>query len=181
MTDRRNDREADRLAAEAAAVLQGADDRRRRGAFFTPPDVAAALVGHVVGGGTVVDPACGAGVFLLAAARRLYEDGCADRRTLVRRCLFGADVDSASVVATRRILAAWAGVDSDEVVGVVVGDPLRDGSSVWPDRPPDGFDSVVGNPPFLGQLRSSTARTDRDRALLGERFGSLMGAYTDAA
>ena len=181
MTDRRNDREADRLAAEAAAVLQGADDRRRRGAFFTPPDVAAALVGHVVGGGTVVDPACGAGVFLLAAARRLYEDGCADRRTLVRRCLFGADVDSASVVATRRILAAWAGVDPDEVVGVVVGDPLRDGSSVWPDRPPDGFDSVVGNPPFLGQLRSSTARTDRDRALLGERFGSLMGAYTDAA
>ena len=129
----------------------------------------------------MVDPACGAGVFLLAAARRLYEDGCADRRTLVRRCLFGADVDSASVVATRRILAAWAGVDPDEVVGVVVGDPLRDGSSVWPDRPPDGFDSVVGNPPFLGQLRSSTARTDRDRALLGERFGSLMGAYTDAA
>ena len=95
MTDRRNDREADRLAAEAAAVLQGADDRRRRGAFFTPPDVAAALVGHVVGGGTVVDPACGAGVFLLATARRLYEKGCADRRTLVRRCLFGAEVGAA--------------------------------------------------------------------------------------
>jgi len=68
VTDRRNDREADRLAAEAAAVLQGVDDRRRRGAFFTPPDVATALVGHGVGGGTVVDPACGAGVFLLAAA-----------------------------------------------------------------------------------------------------------------
>ena len=33
VTDRRNDREADRLAAEAAAVLQGADDRRRRGAL----------------------------------------------------------------------------------------------------------------------------------------------------
>ena len=121
MTDRRNDREADRLAAEAAAVLQGADDRRRRGAFFTPPDVAAALVGHVVGGGTVVDPACGAGVFLLAAARRLYEDGCADRRTLVRRCLFGADVDSASVVATRRILAAWAGV---EIISSSSGKPI---------------------------------------------------------
>ena len=70
MTDRQNDQEADRLAAEAAAVLQSADDRRRRGAFFTPPDVAAGLVGHVVRGGTVVDPACGAGVFLLAAARK---------------------------------------------------------------------------------------------------------------
>ena len=58
MTDRRNDREADRLAAEAAAVLQGADDRRRRGAFFTPPDVAAALVGHVVGGGFLLAAAC---------------------------------------------------------------------------------------------------------------------------
>ena len=181
MTDRHLDLAADRLAAEAACRLQEAGDRRRRGVFFTPPDVAAALADQVVERGTVLDPACGGGAFLLAAARRLLAVGTSDRRSIVRGHLFGADVDPASVAATRRILGAWADIDSDEVAGVVVADPLRDGASAWPDRPVDGFDAVVGNPPFLGQLRASTSRTGGERLLLRERFGGLVAAYTDAA
>ena len=181
MTDRHLDLAADRLAAAAACRLQEAGDRRRRGVFFTPPDVAAALADQVVERGTVLDPACGGGAFLLAAARRLLAVGTSDRRSIVRGHLFGADVDPASVAATRRILGAWADVDSDEVAGVVVADPLRDGASAWPDRPVDGFDAVVGNPPFLGQLRASTSRTGGERLLLKERFGGLVAAYTDAA
>ncbi|HAZ18310.1 MAG TPA: hypothetical protein DCY87_06015, partial [Acidimicrobiaceae bacterium] len=114
MTDRRLDLAADRLADEASVRLQSVDDRRRRGAFFTPPDVASALVAEVVQRGTVLDPACGSGVFLLAAARRLLEVGAADRRSIVRRHLFGADVDPASGDATRRVLGAWAGADPAE-------------------------------------------------------------------
>ena len=181
MTDRHLDLAADRIADEAAVRLQSVDDRRRRGAFFTPPDVAAALVAEVVDSGTVLDPACGSGVFLLAAARRLLGNGVADRGSIVRRHLFGSDVDPASVEATRRVLGAWAGVESDEVSGVVMADPLHDATDPWPGRPTHGFDAVVGNPPFLGQLRSSTAGTGADRAVLRERFGDLVGAYTDVA
>ena len=181
MTDRHLDLAADRLAEEASVRLQSADDRRRRGAFFTPPDVATALVAEVVERGSVLDPACGGGVFLLAAARRLLEAGLTDRGSIVRRHLFGADVDPASVDATRRVLGAWAGIDPDEVSGVVVADPLHQGSAAWPDRPVDGFDAVVGNPPFLGQVRGSTSRTGVDRRALRERFGDLVGAYTDTA
>ena len=181
MTDRHLDLTADRLAEEAAVRLQSVDDRRRRGAFFTPPDVASALVAEVVERGSVLDPACGGGVFLLAAARRLLEVGAADRGSIVRRHLFGADVDPASVDATRRVLGAWADVHPDEVSGVVVADPLHEVADPWSDRPVDGFDAVVGNPPFLGQLLASTSRTGADRELLRERFGDLVGAYTDAA
>ncbi len=185
----------DVLAADLAAELQRVDDRQVRGAFFTPPDVAARLVELVVDGstgppvvpsvGTVVDPTCGAGVFLLAAGRLLVDRGVADPATVARRHLFGADVDRASVDATQRLLAAWSGVEPDEVTGVVVGDPLHHGREVWAGCPGTGlvggFDAVVGNPPFLGQLRSSTAVSADDRTVLRQRFPGLVAAYTDVA
>ena len=73
--------EVDDLAATLAADLQRVDDRRARGVFFTPPDVAARLTALAVESSphgpatTVVDPACGAGVFLLAAGLLLLTPG----------------------------------------------------------------------------------------------------------
>lgn len=44
-----------------------------------------------------------------------------------------------------------------------------------------GFDAVIGNPPFLNQLRTCTA-TDRARAaMLQARFAGQTGSYTDAS
>jgi hypothetical protein len=187
--------EVDDLAAVLAADLQRVDDRRERGAFFTPPDVAERLTALALGptngsidgptSGTVVDPACGAGVFLLAAGRLLVDQGVADPATVVRHHLFGADIDPASVEVTRRLLATWAGIEPGEVAGVVVGDPLHHGRDVWAGCPgggaTTGFDAVVGNPPFLGQLRASTVVSAADRERLRQRFPGLVAAYTDVA
>ena len=187
--------EVDDLAAVLAADLQRVDDRRERGAFFTPPDVAERLTALALGptngsidgptSGTVVDPACGAGVFLLAAGRLLVDQGVADPATVVRHHLFGADIDPASVEVTRRLLATWAGIEPGEVAGVVVGDPLHHGRDVWAGCPgggaTTGFDAVVGNPPFLGQLRASTVVSVADRERLRQRFPGLVAAYTDVA
>ena len=43
------------------------------------------------------------------------------------------------------------------------------------------FDVVVGNPPFLGQLRRRTAHDAARQAQLQERHGALVRPYTDPA
>ena len=156
-------------------------DRRSLGAFYTPPEVAAALVAQVVARGTVVDPACGGGAFLLAAAQRLFDMGVGTRVEIATRMLFGADIDPLAVAVCRWTLASWAGTPSGEIAGVVVGDSLRDPAGLWAGRPEAGFEAVVGNPPFLGQVRGGTVRDVDERKVLRERFGDLVGAYTDTA
>ena len=183
--------EVDDLAAVLAADLQRVDDRRERGVFFTPSGIAERLTALALvptngsTAGTVADPACGAGVFLLAAGRLLVDQGVADPATVVRRHLFGADIDPTSVEVTRRLLATWAGIEPGQVEGVVVGDPLHHGRDVWAGCPgggaTNGFDAVVGNPPFLGQLRASTVVSAADRERLRYRFPGLVAAYTDVA
>jgi hypothetical protein len=133
--------------------LLGAPVRKRRGAWYTPADVAARLVGWAVEGldrPTVLDPACGGGAFLLEAARHT------DR-------LVALDVDPLAVAVTEAALA---------LVGrramTVVADAL---TTDWP-----AADVVVGNPPFLGQLRAGTARTPARAAAI-----DATGYVDDAA
>jgi len=117
-------------------------ERKGRGAFYTPPEVADELVAWAVGGlddPVVCDPACGGGAFLLAAAR-----------AGVRR-LVGIDVDPLAVAVCEASL--WlAGATAELVVADALVEP-------WPEP----VDVVVGNPPFLSQLGTATARS-RDRA-----------------
>jgi predicted RNA methylase len=87
----------------------------------------------------VCDPSCGGGAFLLEAARRT------DR-------LVAIDVDPLAVAVTEAALLLASG----RRPVTMVGDALLD---EWPAE----VDAVVGNPPFLSQLRSATVR-DRERA-----------------
>jgi hypothetical protein len=128
---------------------------------------------------TVCDPACGGGVFLVAAARLLHGRGVG-RRHVVRHLLWGADIDPLGLAAAEAALALWAG-EPPPPGRLVVGDPLGHGRAVWPDPPPDGFDAVVGNPPFQSQLGRATARSAADQRRLRARFGSPVRAYTDTA
>lgn len=164
--------------------------RRRSGSFYTPADVAAGVIDLVetAGGGapaTVCDPALGGGVFLLAAARALHRDG-RTRREVVTDHLWGADVDPLAVRVARDSLRLWVAEDDGRALGrrieprVVAGDTLLGGLTAWSEHPDDGFDAVVGNPPFLGQLRKDTARSRSEAARLRTALPGL-GAYTDTA
>tara|TARA_R110000737_G_scaffold2923_8_gene9068 strand:+ start:400385 stop:402541 length:2157 start_codon:yes stop_codon:yes gene_type:complete len=174
-------------------------DRQSGGVFYTP----ASLVGYVLDRALtpmldecgddvdrllrlrVCDPACGCGYFLIESAKRIAdrvtELGGGDRRgEVVRSSVFGGDVNPLTAEICRWMV--WFAVGDRSVSieslrsNIVHADALLER-----DRFAGGFDVVVGNPPFLNQLGSGTARS-RDRVKLLREQG-LVGAatYTDEA
>lgn len=164
------------------------EQRRRLGVHATPPQVALAVLSQAFAAlgrppQHVLDPSCGAGAFLLAVADELFAAGVPAEQIVTER-LVGMELDPTAAQAARDHLADWAtrrgsAVDPQHV-RIHVGDGLGVEPADWPDRPVDGFDLVVGNPPFLGQLARPTARTATRRALVSRRFGPA-GPYTDDA
>jgi len=152
-------------------------DRHRRGVYHTPPALVRKLVAATVSvvawddATEVLDPAVGGGAFLLAAAEQLP----GDRRSVVAR-LAGVDVDPLAVATTRAALALWAGVEEEVLErNLWVGDFLD--PELMGDRQ---FAAVVGNPPFLSQLRRSTVRSSAERRRLADRWPGV-GRYVDEA
>lgn len=137
------------------------DRRRAQGSFYTPPDLVAWILDRALpgtAGATVLDPACGTGHFLVAAAERLGV-----------RAVHGSDLDPEAVrIARERLRALDPAVPADEIAGRVV---VADGLTAWEGRT---FDAVVGNPPFLGQLRRRSAGQN-------EAHRRTLGAYTDTS
>jgi methylase of polypeptide subunit release factors len=109
------------------------EDKKRLGAFYTEDAVAAFLVqwGLSKSTGSVMDPSCGDGRFLVQAAR------------LGATRVVGCDADSSAVKATRENLA------SEECEAEVVE------SDFFRQEPTSlgSVDLVVGNPPFIRYQR----------------------------
>lgn len=142
-----------------AITLDSPNLRKQRGAFFTPPLIADFLAAWATGGrpdARVLDPTCGEAVFLLAAARRLADNG-ADPST-TGDLLHGVDLHDASLERSRALLNA-EGFDASLHVGDFFAQPTP--AQLGGDLP--WMDAVVGNPPFVryhdhrGQARKRSA------------------------
>ncbi|QYJ05300.1 SAM-dependent methyltransferase [Nocardioides panacisoli] len=156
MGEERRRTEALAVAHEDRMARVDPEGRRRRGAFYTPPELVAWVLDRALEADTrtVLDPACGTGHFLVAVARRLGV-----------RAAYGSDTDAEAVrIARLRLRAEDPTLSAAEAARQV---RVADGLSSWS---PGRFDAVVGNPPFLGQLRRRTA---------GRSAG--VGAYTDTS
>jgi len=181
-------------AALAAAHRLGSDyerqlDARSRaaGAHYTPPDVAHGVTRLVIADApartsepTVWDPACGGGAFLLAAAGVLASLGHEPSR-IVNDLLWGTDTDPGAVAVAEAALVLWATLsgapDARPGPHLEVADSLRSG----PPLARADFAFVVGNPPFQGQMTGGSVRTRRAREALRERWGDVVGPYTDTS
>ncbi|WP_377322598.1 class I SAM-dependent DNA methyltransferase [Pimelobacter simplex] len=137
------------------------DRRRAQGSFYTPPELVGWILDRALPrtpDAAILDPACGTGHFLVAAAERLGV-----------RAVHGSDLDPEAVrIARERLQALDPTVTADEIAQRVV---VADGLTAWAGRT---FDAVVGNPPFLGQLRRRSAGRSEEH-----RRG--LGAYTDTS
>lgn len=133
---------------------------KERGAYPTPRWLVDQVVRHTLGPVTpgqrvvVLDPACGDGRFLTAAAAMLRAAGA-------NPVLRGVDNDPAALACARRH------VDAAELI---LADALGSGVEALA---PGSADVVVGNPPFLSPLAATTTR---------RRAGAHgSGPYADSA
>lgn len=150
------------MTSPKTASVAARERRRRTGAWYTPPHLIELVVERTV---TVewlagfdrpirlLDPACGDGRFLSAAARAVEALGGQVEMTAV-------DVDPAALVA----VDAEPGLARAE---------RRCADALALDWAGERFDLIVGNPPFLSQMSAATTRRG------ASRHGG--GPYADAA
>ncbi len=108
-----------------------ADNKNKEGAIYTPPALAQRMIGEAItpilekkgmeaiGQIKILDPACGAGIFLLEAGRFLYEKAKVakikiSKREIFQNCLFGVDRDP-KAIDLARILLLVEGADDAPV------------------------------------------------------------------
>jgi tRNA1(Val) A37 N6-methylase TrmN6 len=134
--------------------------RKARGAFFTPAPIADFLAAWAVGddpAARVLDPSCGDGVFLLAAARRLKEVG-APLDALDQR-VYGVDLHRPSLKAATALLES-EGLDAH----LIPDDFFNLSTPAQLDCLLPEMDAVIGNPPFIryqehiGETRKRSAQ-----------------------
>jgi predicted RNA methylase len=158
-------------------------ERRRRGAFMTPPELAAIAVRESVdrwrgrGAPIVLDPSCGTGNLLVAAAERLLAKGISSASVAARVRGIEIDPEAARIARTRleAVLGGGAAVRRALARGIRCEDAVRV-PAAWMQ-----CDVVIANPPFLGQLRRGTVVDRASAARWRARVGDAVRGYADPA
>lgn len=120
-------------------------ERKSLGAFYSPRFLVEPMVAWAVNrpNQSVLDPACGDGVFLESAARRLLDLGAGSKRTA--SLLHAVDLNQEAARFTRERLVS-------ELGGVFENVQFANFFSLTPGGlfgPPEGVDAVIGNPPYI--------------------------------
>ena len=164
--------------------------RKEQGSHYTPPALVAWILDQAMGRRgrplRVLDPACGAGNFLVAVATRLIMGGDSAADVLSER-VHGVDIDVRAVELCRaRLLellpsdapaAERAAVARALEAHVVVDDPLDRGIAAVGRG--GSFDLIVGNPPFLNQLEAATTASRERAERIRARTGGAVAGYAD--
>ncbi|MBI5832587.1 MAG: N-6 DNA methylase [Armatimonadetes bacterium] len=165
-------------AGIAYESLLAPGDRRRGGSHYTPPELAAEVVAGTLDScaeppAAIVDPACGGGAFLLAAARYLMARWGLEPAAAGRR-IHGVDRDAGAVEVARAGLLRLTG----EAPGsrLRVDDSVLLPAAAWNTWLPAGRRAVITNPPFLGGsfISGTLGAAYRDR-LVADLAGGQRG------
>jgi hypothetical protein len=140
------------LTALARPSLKTAE-RRRTGAYYTDFRLASYLCSRLAAGSetTVLDPASGTGILLVALGLELCGTDSQARARYVRSQVHAADLSRDALRGAALSLASLTS-DVDAVAEMLPRlrclDSLLQGRAAWADVAPGGFDVVVGNPPW---------------------------------
>lgn len=148
-------------------------DRKTDGAYFTPSSIVDFITNNVVEKkGTVCDPACGSGSFLLASARRLKKLTNLSYKKIFSDLLFGVDISESNIFNSKKILSLLAIADGEDArsfsFNLYTSDSL---TFEWESiLPKGGFNYVIGNPPYV---RTKNLRVDTKENIKKWSVGSI--------
>lgn len=162
-----------------------ADQQRKMGAYYTDWRLAQMLaessVPQIRINGPWIDPSCGSGVLLTAAAMQVPAGE--ERDAVIRDKLSGADL---SATALRGALLSVASLTSDlSAVSRFARRLLRQDSlrskRVWEELAPSGAALVIGNPPWekLKVTRHELAKRRGSGRVYGQSFDKEIDLTTD--
>jgi tRNA1(Val) A37 N6-methylase TrmN6 len=157
------------------------EECRARGVYYTPPEIAAWIVAETYGplledwngvgsAPRLLDPACGGGVFLLAARERLEkrrsELGLRNepQAAAVRSAIHGRDIDTGAIANLR---TKWPELPA---ANLRCADTLRSEER-------EQYDAIVGNPPYVS-IRELARGTPSDYVKrLRDRYCTARGNF----
>ena len=134
-------------------------DRIVTGAVYTPMDVRNTILQRTLGNKNVeelrniriADISCGCGGFLMDAAQWIHKKTGKTYSEILRENIYGIDIQEYSIERTKVLLSLLAlleGEDDDFEFNLLCRDTLDFICEDW-DARYNGFDVVVGNPPYV--------------------------------
>lgn len=172
------------LSALSREVLPSSQ-QRKTGAYYTDWRLAEMLAGdsvpNVRARGPWVDPACGTGVLLAAAAMQLPAGAVRDE--VIRDKLVGADLSASALRGALLSVASLTG-DLSAIKGfaarLLLQDSLRNRDK-WTTLAPDGAALVIGNPPWerLKVSRHELAKSNGATRAYGQSFAEAIDLSKD--
>lgn len=135
------------------------EDRVVTGAIYTPVRIRETILKRCIGDKSVdelgrlrvSDIACGCGGFLMDAARYIHNKTGKPYSKVFHENIFGVDIQEYSIERTKILLSLMAlmdGEDADFCFNLLCRDTLDFSSDNW-DETYNGFDVIVGNPPYV--------------------------------
>jgi hypothetical protein len=175
------------------------------GAVYTPPFLASLLLDYAMpydkltGNERILDPACGSGVFLVGAFKRLInvwrsrhgwrKPDVQTLKQILERSIYGVELDQNAIhlAAFSLSLAVCDALQPDVIWRELKFNPLHQTNLLEADffalcqgagrenrtLPMGGFDIVIGNPPFESKLTEAGAQLDKMAKQLDSQRGSL--------
>lgn len=147
------------LIGDAFEMFTGSDARGQEGQFFTPQNAISLLVdlADPQPGERIIDPACGSGGFLSAAARRLIQLGATPTDAV--SSVYGVDKDRYLTDLASMRMSFMAFTEGQVSCADSLGWRTEDGSSPLAESLVGTFDVVLTNPPFGSRIVAATAAT----------------------